>query len=89
MLGTVILISAGGLSVLRYAARPRVPGLEEARDLGHRVAVCSKIVKAGLQSFDPSQYHESWDFNREKIPDLRDAQKRMKEIEKELNIKYT
>lgn len=66
-----------------------VPGLEEARDLGHRVAVCSKIVKAGLQSFDPSQYHESWDFNREKIPDLRDAQKRMKEIEKELNIKYT
>jgi len=65
-----------------------VTGLEEARDLGRRVAICSKVVKAGLQSFDPSQYHESWDFNREKIPDLKEAQRRMRETEKKLGIKY-
>jgi multimeric flavodoxin WrbA len=65
-----------------------VTGLEEARDLGRRVAVCSKIVKTGLQYFDPSQYKESWGFNREKIPDLKEARRRMKQIEKDLGIQY-
>lgn len=66
----------------------KVTGLEEARDLGHRVAVCSKIIKAGLQNFDPSQYHESWDYNRSKIPSLERAKKRMRQIEKKLGIRY-
>ena len=66
-----------------------VTGLEEARELGHRVAICSKIVKAGLQRFDPSQYYETWDFNRERIPDIKEARKKMKENEKRLGIKYT
>ena len=65
-----------------------VTGLEEARDLGRRVAICSKVVKSGLQDVDPSHYHESWDFNREKILSLREARKRMREIEKRLGIKY-
>lgn len=65
-----------------------VTGLEEARDLGRRVAICSKVVKAGLQNLDPSQYHESWDFNRERIPDLKEARRRMKEIEADLGITY-
>jgi len=65
-----------------------VPGLEEARDIGRRVAICTKIVKTGLQHFDPSQYHEQWDFDRDKIPDLKEARKRARQIEKELKIKY-
>jgi multimeric flavodoxin WrbA len=66
-----------------------VTGLEEARDLGRRVAICSKIVQAGIQHFDPSEYGESWRFDRGKIPDLKEARERMKRIEKELGIKYS
>jgi len=65
-----------------------ITGLEEARDLGRRVAICSKVVKAGLQNFDPSQLRESWDFDREKILSLREARRRMREIEKRLGITY-
>jgi multimeric flavodoxin WrbA len=65
-----------------------ISGLEEARDLGRRVAICSKIIKTGLQGFDPSEYQESWGFNRDKIPNLNEAREKMKKIEKDLGIKY-
>ncbi len=65
-----------------------VPGLEEARDIGRRVAICTKIVKTGLQHFDPSQSHEQWDFDRDKIPSLKDARARMKKIVEERGIEY-
>ena len=65
-----------------------VQGLEEAHDIGRRVAICTKIVKAGLQNFDPSQYHEQWDFDRDKIPNLKEARIRARQIEKELGIEY-
>jgi len=65
-----------------------VTGLEEAQHLGRRVAISSKIVKAGLRDFNPDEYQESWDFNREKIPNLIEARKKTKEIVKQLGIQY-
>ena len=65
-----------------------VTGLEEARELGRRVVICSKVVKFGLESFDPSKYDEELGVNRGKIPELKEACKKMKEIEKTLGIEY-
>jgi multimeric flavodoxin WrbA len=66
-----------------------VTGLEEAQELGRRVAVCAKLVKTGLQSFDPSQYNEELGIDRGKIPDLKEARQKMREIEKRFMIEYS
>jgi multimeric flavodoxin WrbA len=63
-----------------------IMGLDEARSVGRRVALCARLIKTGLQSFDPSRYDETWQLDRDKIPDLYEARKRMKKIEKDLHI---
>ncbi len=65
-----------------------VPGLEEAKDMGRRVAVCAQIVKTGLHHFDPSRFPEPWRLDRDKIPSLKEARARMKKIIKERGIEY-